>query len=447
MEKFLHPPKQVKKDISDVIKMDTSLTADPIELIKHRNDSQGDMGAPGGGTFEVENATELLMSGDGKQKLHQFFEVLSGVVSAKEKISILHYGDSQIEGDRITGFIRERIQSQFGGNGPGLIPATNVYNTYAFNQSYSKNFERYACFMDVQRIKSSKYGNLGSASRFTPEYENPDSILPYLEEKQGWIEVSSSNRAYTRARSFNNVRMHYNDCVAPVFLRVYENGNVIHEDSLIQDGNQHSVLLTFPETPGKLKFEFSGKISPNVCGFSLEGDYGVQVSNIAMRGSSGYVFGRMAGGPMSTMFSELNSKMVILQFGGNSVPTFKDSAGVVGFSYSFKNIIRTVQRMNPNAVIMVVGPSDMSYSDEGVFKTYELLPYCIEQMIERTKEAGAVYWNLYAAMGGYGSMHAWVEKGWAGSDHIHFTGGGTKVASQMMYGAIMLEYKKWKGEE
>ena len=31
------------------------------------------------------------------------------------KVRIMHYGDSQIEGDRISGRLRERLQKEFGG--------------------------------------------------------------------------------------------------------------------------------------------------------------------------------------------------------------------------------------------------------------------------------------------------------------------------------------------
>lgn len=449
-ERLLYPKKQEKADITDLIAdIDTSMTADgpdPIELVKHENGSDGSMGAPNGGSYDVENATELLMNENGQKNLERFFQVLSSTAANREKISILHYGDSQIEGDRMTGFIRERIQSQFGGNGPGLIPATNVYNTFAFNQTFSENFERYTAF-GGSALKSRKYGAMASAARFTPEFELDSTFtLDSLKSVTAWIEVGASKRAYTRARSFNNVKMHYNSCIAPTFLRVYENGAVIHEDSLISDGAQHTLKLSFPKTPGTLKYEFSGKISPNICGFSLEGDYGVQVSNIGMRGSSGTVFRAMNQTVLGSMYRELNSKLVIMQYGGNSVPFFKDSTSVRNFASFFKSQINTVKRHNPEAMVVVIGPSDMSLLEEGVYETYPFLPYCVEQMIEATKSSGSAYWNLYAAMGGYNSMPSWVEKGLAGQDYIHFSNGGAKVASQMFYNALMAEYKKWKSE-
>ena len=49
----------------------------------------------------------------------------------------MHYGDSQIEADRISGRLRERLQKDFGGLGAGayaVIPATrkiSIKNEYS----------------------------------------------------------------------------------------------------------------------------------------------------------------------------------------------------------------------------------------------------------------------------------------------------------------------------
>lgn len=439
-ESILHPKKQEKANIDQLIDVDTAIVeVDP--LIQHQNGS-GNMGAPNKGELSLKNGTEIHLNEKGRTALHQFFAKMDAAASGGKKIHILHYGDSQIEGDRMTGFIRERIQNQFGGNGPGLVPAFNVYNTYAFNQSVSENFKRYTCF-GGEKLKNKKYGLMGSAARFTKEYTDSAEIANATELKKGWIELQASGRAYSRARSFSTVKMFYNSCIKPCALTVYENGAIIHQDSLVADGKQHTFKLTFNGTPGKLRFEFESAISPTICNFSLEGDIGVQVSNIGMRGSSGTIFGSMDRGVAGQMFGELNTELVIMQFGGNSVPSFKDSTGVRNFASYFKGQLNTIKAMRPSAAIIVIGPSDMSRFKDNVYETYPLLPYCVEQMKKASVEAGAGYWDLYNAMGGKNSMPAWVAKGLAGSDYIHFSNGGASTAAQMFYDAFIAEYIKW----
>ncbi len=439
-ENILHPKKQEKANITDIVTdVDTSFSADP--LIQHNGKSNGTMGGANGGQLSINNSTTIHLNDAAKASLYSFFQKMNDAAASKKKIHILHYGDSQIEGDRMTGFIRERIQNQFGGNGPGLIPAMNVYNTFAFNQTYSENFRRYTCF-GGDKLKNRKYGVMASAARFAPEVADSASLIAG-EIKTAWIEVEASNRAYARSRSFSTVKMFYNSCVKPCAITVYENGSIIHQDSLIADGKYHIFKLSFPNTPGKLKYEFKSAGSPTISNFSLEGDIGIQVSNIGMRGSSGTIFGAMDKGIAGQMFADLNTEMVIMQFGGNSVPSLKDSAGVRNFASYFAGQLRSIKSMRPNVAIVVIGPSDMSKMTDGIYETYPLLPYLVEQMKKKSLEAGAGYWDLFGAMGGKNSMPAWVEKGLAGNDYIHFSNKGASISAQLFYDALIAEYVKW----
>lgn len=443
---IIHPAKQENANIDSLFtKIDTAfVTNDKNPLIQHKNGSGGTMGAANGGEFKVNNASSIYLNEGSKAALHAFFIKLKDAAPASKKIHILHYGDSQIEGDRMTGFIRERIQTQFGGNGPGLVPAMNVYSTYAFVQTYSPNFRRYTCY-GGDKLKSRKYGAMASAARFSPE--TADTSADGGSEKTAWIELQASGNAFGRSRSFSTVKMYYNSCYKPCALTVFENGTIIHQDSLINDGKHHVFKLNFPKTPGKLKFEFKASVSPTISNFSLEGDIGVQVSNIGMRGSSGTVFGAMDRGILGQMLSEMNTELVIMQFGGNSVPGLRDSASVRNFASYFAGQIRTVKSLRPNTAIIVIGPSDMSRLSGGIYATYPLLPYLVEQMKLKSLESGAGYWDLFGAMGGKNSMPSWVNKGLAGKDYIHFSNSGASFASQLFYDALIAEYVKWNSGE
>ena len=441
-ENLMSPIKPVKKDISKIVaKVDTA-SIETSSQLKHKNKSNGTMGAPAGGGFSGQSATQLSMGESGKSSLAKFFQKIEQAGQKQQKIHILHYGDSQIEGDRMTAYIRQRLQNQFGGNGPGLIPAMNVYNTMTFKQSLSTNFSRYTCF-GGSSLKNRKYGALGSAARFTPEYDS-SSLMKQTEIKEAWIEIEPGKGAYSRAQNYNNVKMHYNSCFRPCGLKVYQNGKLIHEDSLITDGKAHNVKLDFGSNPGKLKFVFNSAVSPTITGFSLEGDYGIQVSNVAMRGSSGTIFGKMDQRLLSSQYSEMNVEMIIMQFGGNSVPYFKDSSSVRNFVKKFKGQLTSIKKIRPSAAIVVIGPSDMSKLDNGVFITYPFLPYCVDQLRKAAIEIGGAYWDLFGAMGGVNSMPSWVEQGLAGRDYIHFSNKGSSIASQLFFDALGAAYTHWK---
>lgn len=445
--KFMDPvAKVVQKDITrNVADVDTTIVEEPVEdtLVKHENSHVSKTGMPTGGKLVTESKTRIAFNEAGLQQIHQFFQKMENAAQNGRKIRILHYGDSQIEGDRMTSFIRQRVQEQFGGNGPGMIPAVNVYTTSSFIQTCSPNFERLTCF-GGKKLQSRKYGTMNTVGRFTPEYLDSTERANVTSIKNAWIEIEPSAKAYGRSKQFNNVDLYYTSCYRPCAVKVYERGKLIHEDSLVNDGRYHVLHLNFQGTPGKLRYEFSSAVSPTFLGFSLEGDVGVQVDNIAMRGSSGKFFGYIDQQLAAKMYADLNTELIIMQFGGNEVPFFKDSSSVKYYVSAFKKQLQTIRKLRPSAAIIVIGPSDMSTVEAGERVTYRHLQKCVHAMRKAAMEVGAGYYDLYDAMGGENSMPAWVDKGLAGNDYIHFSPRGASIASQLFYEAFSAEYAKWK---
>jgi hypothetical protein len=440
LERVWVAKKQVKKNIDKIVS--AADTTSINEGVKHQGKSTGQTGLPEGGVLASASENPLQLSGSAAAKLGRFFTALQGAAEG-QKISIFHYGDSQIEGDRMTGYIRQRIQQQFGGIGPGLIPAYNVYNTQSFKQKVSPNFKRFTAFWPP-KMSSRRYGAMLSAATFdVPFSDGTQAVSP----TEAWIEIAPSAAAYSRARTYSHVKCFYNSCYKPCSVKVYENDKLIHEDSLVADGGAHVLPLSFDHTPGKLRFVFSSTKSPVFTGFSLDGDIGVQVNNVAMRGSSGHDLSSSDAGIFAQMHKEANTKLFILQFGGNSVHAFKDSSSVRYYIGALKNRIHYIQKLVPDAAIILIGPSDMSRLQDGVFETYPLLPYTVDRMQKMCAENGVAFWNLYAAMGGLNSMPAWVSQGLAGKDYVHFSPRGASIASQYFFEAFGAAYTEWEAKK
>ena len=358
---------------------------------------------------------------------------------------ILHYGDSQLEGDRITGYLRNRLQGIYGGSGPGFVPIKQVYNQLAADVMVSENWYRFAIFDPTQRITQEKdYGLYASFSRFTSfgsgdvDSIKAGSLMPTV----ATITIKPSSKSYTRLKKYNLIRLHYGNAEYPVKIRILHNGNLFRESSLIADKAYHSFEIVTDATPSDITIELEGIVSPDFYGLTLDSDSGVSVDNIAMRGASGTIFSKMNHSGYKAMARELTPDIVIFQYGGNTIPYVKDSAAIDNYARYLIANINWVKRNIPGVKVLYIGPGDMSTMINGEMVTYPLLPYLDKKLRETCLRNGIAYWSMYEAMGGYNSMKYWVEKGLAGSDYTHFSPGGTRIISELFFTALFIDLNK-----
>ena len=101
--------------------------------------------------------------------LYPFFREMRSSARKGGSIRIMHYGDSQIEGDRMTSFIRYKLQMQFGGSGIGMQPVVQLYGyQLSLRHTASDNWIRYTAFGNVDStLYHNRYGALGSFARFS----------------------------------------------------------------------------------------------------------------------------------------------------------------------------------------------------------------------------------------------------------------------------------------
>ncbi|MGY6649418.1 lipase [Wenyingzhuangia sp. IMCC45574] len=357
---------------------------------------------------------------------------------------VVHYGDSQLEGDRITSYLRNRMQSLYGGSGPGFIPIKQVYEQVSAVVTPSKNWERYALFDPTKkRFEHKKYGAYLSVSRFTPYVKSAlDTIsLDSLQNQVATIVISKSKRTYRRFRKFTKIGLHYGNANLPTSIKVYNDSVLIQSDSLITDGKYHQYKIRIATAPENLKIELEAKVSPDFYGVTLDGENGVQIDNVAMRGASGTVFRKADSGSYASMIRALKPKLIIMQYGGNTLPYLKDSTAVDNYGRYMSLQAKWIQKNAKKAQILFIGPTDMATSVNGEMQTYPLLPYLNKVLMKNALDNGIAYWSMYHAMGGKGSMKLWVDERLAGSDYTHFTPKGTKIISELLFTALYLDLK------
>lgn len=387
----------------------------------------------------VESVHKIEITDEGRENLAWFFDKLrSGKLTR-----IMHYGDSQLEGDRITANLRNKLQIKFGGSGLGLRPALQPYDfVFSAVQTSTDNWTRYPIYGDVDSlVDHNRYGVMGAFSRFAPL--TFDSV-PFKESifYEAEVDISNSDISFIKTREYKRLRLFYGNTRSPVDFRLFVSGQMVFSDVLKSGIDYGKISCNLPDSTDNVVLKFSGWDSPDIYGIELADTVGVVVDNIALRGCSGTIFTQNNFDHSTKMFSDLNPGLFILQFGGNVVPYMKDTVEIDNYGRWFANQIRWLKQSCPDAAVIVIGPGDMSTKVKDKYVTYELLPMVAESLKKAALATESGYWDMYQAMGGHNSMPGWVNArpALAGPDYVHFTPRGSALISDMFYNALMLEY-------
>lgn len=394
----------------------------------------------------VESIHTIHMNDEGRENLARFFQKLK----SGQLTRIMHYGDSQLEGDRITAPFRNKLQSKYGGTGIGLRPAVQPYDfVFSAVQTNSDNWTRYPIYGKVDTlVQHNRYGVMGAFSRFAPlTYDS----IPFQKNElyEAELSISKSNISYNRTREYKRMRLFYGNAKSPVNLQLFVSDDLVFSGILKPDIDYGVVSCNLPDSTDNVTLKFSGYDSPDIYGIELVDTSGVIVDNIALRGSSGTIFTQSDFKHSTKMYKDLNPGLFILQFGGNVMPYIKDQKAIDNYGRWFASQIKRLKQSCPNAAVIVIGPSDMSTKDKDKYVTYDYLPAVVEALKQAALSTGSGYWDMYQAMGGYNSMPGWVnaDPPLAQPDYVHFSPRGSTLISNMFYNAFMLEYNNFLKRE
>ena len=180
------------------------------------------------------------------------------------------------------------------------------------------------------------------------------------------------------------------------------------------------------------------------CGIMVDDGPGVAVDNIPMRGCSGHQFTQINRDQLAAAYAQMDVGLIILQFGGNSVPYLRGKQSIDAYCTNMGHQIDRLHQCCPGAKILFIGPSDMSTRENGELQTYPALPLVVESLQQMANAHGAAFWSIYHAMGGYNSMAAWVDQGLGGPDYIHFSQRGVDIMGDRLSKAFDNMYHIYK---
>lgn len=409
--------------------------------------------------LEIANAdsNRIFFPNTERDALDVFFEALYASAETKEQVRIIHYGDSQIEEDRISSYLRRELQVRFGGGGLGMVSARPIGGSISASHSYSNNWKRYTSFsLTGEPLSNKRYGAYGITCKYVgnsydknfPQYQE-DTIISEKEDEEPF-EFMDKNRGYVTIRptdknnpnlfKFDRVRVFIGNVEENIKLSVVSDQGQFQEN--INAGLEYKDFnFAFNKSPSNVSITFSGGSSPEVYGISLESSSGVVLDNIAMRGSDGSVFVKFQQSLAKSMFADLNPKLIILQYGGNAMPVISSEKVAKSYGKQLTNSINFIRKHCPNVSILFIGPADMCKTVNGQLQSYPMMETMIKELKNVCTENNVAFFSMYDAMGGKNSMIKWVKDGWATSDYIHFNRRGAEKMSEILFKYLMLEYE------
>ena len=452
-KEVLFPVEEAKVDISDILAVatDSAATTDTGALADSLTaDTATEAVQPF--VFDttklrpLEERIALHYPNGDKQVLWPLFAKLEAANGGGHPLRIMHYGDSQLEGDRITAYLRNKLQSQFGGSGPGLVAVADIVPSFSIDRVISDNWIRYSVMGRKDPTQHhTRYGALSSFSRFTPIL--PDTAALDTIVREATVSLKPLRRAYGKAQQYNEVKLFYGWHRAPVTLELSINGVVLSSEEIAPADRLLVREWKLTETPAELTFSFKGVDSPDVFGISLESRTGVAVDNIAARGGAGYEFRKADQGLLSSMYKDLDVELLILQYGGNVIPNLKSAEEAAQYGRFFGAQIARFKKMIPGVAVIVIGPSDMSIKEGEDYVTRPFLEEVRDAMKTNSLAQGAVFWDMYEAMGGRNSMVSWVTANppLAATDYTHFSPQGAKKVGELFYTALINDFAGYYG--
>jgi lysophospholipase L1-like esterase len=350
---------------------------------------------------------------------------------------ILHYGDSHVAADILTGALRRYFQRDFGDAGPGFIFAGHPWSWYApgvIELSSSSGWQR----------NELSQAELGTDGRF-----------------------GLSGVSFSTGRAGESIRL-ISDCARfEIYLLKQPGGGAI---DVSLDGEIQSAGLSLAsekDEPEYLKFSVADESAFSNLQSAINRPHSIELHTVAPgavrvlgfvseQRRAGVVYDALGiNGARATRLlawdenvladnlMERNPDLIIVAYGSNEVGDADFDPAI--YRRKFSAVLERLQSAAPRASLLVIAPPDRAIRTGRRWRTISALPRLIAAQRAAAIEAGAAFWNLTRAMGGAGSIARWAAASppLAQRDRVHLTRAGYLLIADALYAELTRGYQNY----
>lgn len=358
-------------------------------------------------------------SGGSGYGLAAFYHALDCMASLGRPVRVAYWGDSYIEADILTCDLRERLQDRFGGQGPGWVDCGKTTNsTRPTVKQRTNGFKAHSVVEKGYRASL-----LGLSQRYFSVDGNASLTLSgtnYRKHLGQW----AHSLLYFKTKQ-------------PMTITAMAGGQ---EQTFSVDGADHLQYIDLSVQAGQTKWYIEGAQQATFFGAALEGNSGVVVDNLALRGCAGMTLSMI---PFSTMqqFAQLRPyDLLVLQYGLNATSGKVSSKWFNHYRDGMCKVVSQLKRAFPGTTILVVSVPDRGARKNGQIQTMSGIEELVEAQRQVAQQQGVVFLSLFGLMGGRNSVADFVAKKYVGHDYTHISFNGGRYLGGKIYEALMSQY-------
>jgi lysophospholipase L1-like esterase len=342
---------------------------------------------------------------------------------------IMHYGDSLITSDYVSGAIRRKMQADLGDSGHGFILVANPWEWYFHNDvTHGAGDGWSSSRITGPTTKDGMYGLGGVTFSGSP---GASAFFGTSDKGTYGKKVSRFDVYYLETPNGGEVEAK----IGATTERFSTKGAGDDKVSRIKS-------FTVPDGEAKLTLRVVAG-NPRIFGVALERDQpGIVYDALGANGARVELLGSINGAHLAEQMKLRKPALIVLQYGTNE----SEAPGLAAnYEKTLSNVVSMIKAAAPNASILIAAPLDRAETAEGGgLRTKPIIKKLVAAQRNVAKETGVAFWNTFEAMGGEGSMAKWAKSGLGGGDLTHPSPQGAEALGDLLFKSLTTGFDAWQ---
>jgi len=348
--------------------------------------------------------------------------------------TIMHIGDSHVQGDYFSGEIRIQLQSRFGNAGRGILFPYALAKSYGPKGVSVKPSPYWTGLKTMSGSLRDPLGVTGYAAY---------SQTPYASFKLALTEKFSEENALGTfsVPEMQKIRIWHSTGQSSFACKLNEDFKLIDSAKSVND-HSWGVSSFHSNVPQN---EFMLKLSKTDSNQEHFGFYGFEIVPEKYRGIVYHHCG-VVGAQFPHLINKaryaleqiafLKPDILVFSFGTNEA--YNGKLDTLVYTPTIAKFLEDIHSVSPNTAIILTTPPDTRSSN----RIPQHQVNVIRQFHKIAKDKNLAVYDLNAAMGGWGSLHHWYKNKLTISDKLHFNTAGYALQGQLFTLSLLEAYNR-----